>query len=137
MAQAANNDTSVQFSRDALISSSTSLLHDLLQRFDSRYGGFSHRGPKFPSPSQTLNFLITFARAVEGTGDENEELLRKKKSAVSMSEKTFRGIWEGGVHDHVAGGIARYSVDERVRPYGQLHVACMTSDWFAVACSPL
>lgn len=112
LAQAANNDTSAQFSRDALISSSTSLLHDLSQRFDSRYGGFSHRGPKFPSPSQTLNFLITFARALEGTGDENEELLRKK-SAVSMCEKTFEGIWEGGVHDHVAGGIARYSVDER------------------------
>ncbi len=32
-----------------------------------------------------------------------------------MCERTLRGIWEGGVHDHVGGGIARYSVDERVR----------------------
>ncbi|KAF8329803.1 uncharacterized protein EI90DRAFT_3155219 [Cantharellus anzutake] len=110
-AQAHRNNPS-RFAGDILKPSKT-LLHSFLQKFDSRYGGFSPRGPKFPSPSQSLDFLITFARTFKDPGISKEELFEQQKKAVQMCEGTLKGIWEGGIRDHVGGGIARYSVDER------------------------
>ena len=32
---------------------------------------------------------------------------------MSMAESSIERIWEGGIHDHLGGGIARYATDRR------------------------
>ena len=108
---------------------SSKLYVDLSSKFDSRYGGFGQRGAKFPTPAQTLEFLTTYAvlapaPAPPVLGSEAEsstkpqtqtEVLETQKHAAAMAIRTLKGIWAGGIRDHVGGGVARYSVDERVR----------------------
>ena len=70
--------------------------------YDRHNGGFG-RAPKFPRPV-AHNFLLRyFAR----TGDEE---------AARMVLATLRKMADGGIHDHLAGGFHRYSVD------GEWHV---------------
>jgi uncharacterized protein YyaL (SSP411 family) len=92
------------------------IFHHLSTNFDSRHGGFSVRGPKFPSSAQSLDFLASYAarppRPPTGSGERNGELETRRRAAY-MAIRTLRGIWEGGIRDHVGGGVARYSVDER------------------------
>jgi uncharacterized protein YyaL (SSP411 family) len=68
-------------------------------QFEPRYGGFS-RAPKFP-PSMTLQFLT---RTAARTGDPD---------ALAMVQRTLDAMAAGGIHDHLGGGFARYSTDER------------------------
>lgn len=69
---------------------------DLLARnFDKRWGGFG-RAPKFPHPSD-LELLLRDA----------------SPQALSMVTTTLSRMAEGGIYDHLGGGFARYSVDER------------------------
>ncbi len=71
---------------------------DLLARhFEPRHGGWG-RGPKFPHPA-AISFLI--ARHAELGGD-----LRR-----TMAVQTLDGMRRGGMHDQLAGGFHRYSVD--------------------------
>ncbi|MFM7203176.1 MAG: thioredoxin domain-containing protein [Myxococcota bacterium] len=70
-----------------------------LQAFDPEYGGFGS-APKFP-PSQQLRVLLRIWRR---TGDPR---------ALVMVERTLEGMAFGGMYDHVGGGFARYSTDER------------------------
>lgn len=73
--------------------------HTMASNFESRYGGFG-RAPKFPQP-MNLNFLLrTYAR----TGDREQ---------LDMVEKTLDHMARGGIYDHLGGGFARYSTDER------------------------
>jgi uncharacterized protein YyaL (SSP411 family) len=65
--------------------------------YDERSGGFGG-APKFP-PSMVLEFLL---RASARTGDA--EPLR-------MARGTLEAMARGGIHDQLAGGFARYSVD--------------------------
>ncbi|WP_328702728.1 thioredoxin domain-containing protein [Alicyclobacillus suci] len=69
----------------------------LSARFDPEYGGFSD-APKFPSFHQ-LMFLLRYHRF---TGDAE---------ALTMATTTMNGIIRGGIHDHVGGGLSRYSTD--------------------------
>lgn len=69
--------------------------------FDPEYGGFGH-APKFPRPS-VLNYLLRYHRRFEDT------------DALSMVVHTLRRMTAGGIHDHVGGGFARYSVDREWR----------------------
>src|SRR6266566_2792108 len=62
----------------------------LRESFDARHGGFG-RAPKFPQAS-----LI-------------ELLLLRGEHTMSLT--TLRAMAAGGIHDHVGGGFARYSVD--------------------------
>ncbi|TCP31555.1 hypothetical protein EV207_10244 [Scopulibacillus darangshiensis] len=71
----------------------------LTQTFDPKYGGFGQE-PKFPSPHQLL-YLLRYHRM---TSDDE---------ALQMVIKTLDGIANGGIHDHIGGGFARYSVDEK------------------------
>lgn len=71
----------------------------LKQSFDSEYGGFGE-APKFPAPHQ-LTFLLRYHR---WTGDAQ---------ALDMVRKTLDGMADGGIHDHIGSGFARYSVDEK------------------------
>jgi uncharacterized protein YyaL (SSP411 family) len=70
----------------------------LSQAFDRRWGGFGG-APKFPQP-MTLEFLLRCH--YRGYG-----------GALEMVTVTLDRMAAGGIHDHVAGGFHRYSVDER------------------------
>ncbi|MEN9778362.1 MAG: hypothetical protein RJB04_2117 [Verrucomicrobiota bacterium] len=70
-----------------------------LQEFDPVHGGFG-TAPKFPRPSQPL-FLLRFGRRF---GDPY---------ALEAVEQTCHAMAAGGIHDHLGGGFARYSVDEQ------------------------
>jgi uncharacterized protein YyaL (SSP411 family) len=70
----------------------------LAQQFDLRHGGFGG-APKFPHPA-TLRFLL---REGVRSGDER---------AARMALTTLEHMANGGIHDHLAGGFYRYSVDE-------------------------
>ncbi len=83
------------------------LFAHLLKRYSPRYGGFSHRGPKFPSPSQTTTFLSRYAVY----NDDEDEAAK----AAEMGMRQIRALWEGGIRDWVGNGLARYSVDEKWR----------------------
>jgi uncharacterized protein YyaL (SSP411 family) len=72
---------------------------ELAQRYDARWGGFSH-APKFP-PDGALGLLL---REHSRTG---------QRVPLEMAEQTLSGMARGGLYDHVGGGFARYSVDER------------------------
>src|SRR5919199_758738 len=66
---------------------------------DERWGGFGG-APKFP-PSMLLEFLLRHAAR---TGDDR---------ALAMARSTLEAMARGGIHDQLAGGFARYSVDAR------------------------
>jgi len=71
----------------------------LASRFDAKHGGFGG-APKFPQPV-TLEFAL---RVHARTGDPD---------ALEMVTQTLRAMARGGIHDHLAGGFHRYSVDAR------------------------
>ena len=75
------------------------VVHDFEQDFDARFGGFGG-APKFP-PAAGLSLLL---RCYRRTGDAK---------ALQMVTKTLDGMAAGGIYDHVGGGFARYSTDER------------------------
>ncbi|HET6876485.1 MAG TPA: thioredoxin domain-containing protein [Jatrophihabitans sp.] len=70
----------------------------LAEQFDSAHGGFG-RAPKFP-PSMVLEFLL---RQHERAGDP---------ASLAMAAQTMDAMARGGMYDQLAGGFARYSVDE-------------------------
>jgi uncharacterized protein YyaL (SSP411 family) len=65
--------------------------------YDPRHGGFGD-APKFPQPSQP-QFLLRYAKRF------------KDDEAVRMVLTTCERMAEGGIHDQLGGGFARYSVD--------------------------
>ncbi|MEA2022871.1 MAG: thioredoxin domain-containing protein [Actinomycetota bacterium] len=71
--------------------------------FDPSNGGFG-RAPKFPQPS-TLEFLLRFG-VLRPDSDRSE-------TALAMVETTLDRMARGGIYDHLDGGFARYSVDDR------------------------
>jgi uncharacterized protein YyaL (SSP411 family)/aryl-alcohol dehydrogenase-like predicted oxidoreductase len=71
----------------------------LAETFDEEYGGFSS-APKFP-PSASLALLLRLHRR---TSDP---------ALLPMVTKTLDAMKNGGIYDHVGGGFARYSTDER------------------------
>jgi uncharacterized protein len=70
--------------------------------FDAEWGGFG-RAPKFPSPSN-LEFLLMYGDRVTETAP---------LSVTEMVLHTCRRMAQGGMYDHLGGGFARYSVDQR------------------------
>ncbi|HEX3588130.1 MAG TPA: thioredoxin domain-containing protein [Pseudonocardiaceae bacterium] len=79
---------------DGLAGAAVSLLGD----FDRKHGGFGN-APKFP-PAMAMEFLL---RHHERTGSAE---------ALSLVNLTAEGMARGGIYDQLAGGFARYSVDE-------------------------
>ena len=69
----------------------------LKQSHDAQHGGFGS-APKFPQPGQP-QFLLRYAHRFR-----DEEALR-------MVLHTCDRMAAGGIHDHLGGGFARYSVD--------------------------
>jgi hypothetical protein len=71
----------------------------LAGQFDTTNAGFGG-APKFP-PSMLLEFLL---RHHERTGDA---------AALDMAARTLEAMARGGIYDQLAGGFARYAVDEQ------------------------
>ena len=72
---------------------------NLLQMSDPIYGGFG-QAPKFPNPSNLLFML----RYYDISG-----LNRFKDFVMFTADK----MANGGIHDHLGGGFARYSTDQK------------------------
>jgi uncharacterized protein YyaL (SSP411 family) len=70
----------------------------LSRSFDPAHGGFG-TAPKFPQPP-LLQYLLALAWRGDG-------------QAQAMLTATLRNMAAGGIYDHVGGGFARYSTDER------------------------
>jgi uncharacterized protein YyaL (SSP411 family) len=71
----------------------------LEQRFDHRHGGFGG-APKFPQ-SMVLEFLMRMSLRTDRSGP------------LDMVRLSLDKMADGGIYDQLAGGFARYSVDER------------------------
>ncbi|MBI1324562.1 DUF255 domain-containing protein [bacterium] len=85
-------------------------LQELADQFDPNYGGFGStsrqpKAPKFPEPS-ILMFLWEMAENPAVLGDAS-----KAMQAHEMALTTMDNIARGGIRDHLAGGIHRYSTD--------------------------
>jgi uncharacterized protein YyaL (SSP411 family) len=90
------------------------IYHYLARNHDRVNGGFSRRGPKFPSTSQNMVILARIAtHSVKE--DVSEETRQEGDHAAEMGMDMLRALWKGGVRDWVGGGVARYSVDEYFR----------------------
>ena len=103
--------------------------------FDPVHGGFGDQ-PKFPHPA-ALELLL--ARWHDG----------RDPSLRMIIERTLDGMSRGGIHDHLAGGFHRYSVDARwlvphfekmsydnselLRNYADAHAALGVPDYAGVA----
>jgi uncharacterized protein YyaL (SSP411 family) len=74
---------------------------ELSRQFDPENGGFGNV-PKFPAPHITI-FLLRYWHV---TGEPR---------ALAMAEKTLDAIRQGGIWDHVGGGLHRYATDARWR----------------------
>lgn len=81
------------------VSSLKPILKEVLNACDSVYGGL--RGsPKFPMASLLQLFMVY--------GTHFQE-----KAFLDQALLTLDRIAQGGIHDHLGGGFARYSVDEK------------------------
>ena len=107
------------------------LFENLQLRFDPVFRGFG-TSPKFPTP-QNLIFLLNFHRLHKSleqdqpltkdseatskqTSSHNSRPSRfqdQEHSAFDMVKETLESMYRGGIYDHVAGGLSRYSVDRQ------------------------
>ena len=67
--------------------------------FDKRWGGFGP-APKFPNTGAILHLL-------------NDYNVSGNQTSLYSAVKTLDSMYQGGIYDHIAGGFARYSVDEK------------------------
>jgi uncharacterized protein len=77
------------------------IIDTIVRMFDARNGGFGSQ-PKFPHPG-ALDLLIDAATR----GGANAEAAR------NVATVTLKKMTAGGIHDQLAGGFHRYSVDEQ------------------------
>jgi uncharacterized protein YyaL (SSP411 family) len=75
----------------------------LAREFDDVNAGFGG-APKFP-PSMLLEFLLRVSTG--STPDSTSDV------ALDIATRTLEAMARGGIHDQLAGGFARYSVDAR------------------------
>ncbi len=75
------------------------VVEEFTQDFDARFGGFGG-APKFPAAA-ALSLLLRCSRR------------RGNPMALQMVTTTLDAMAAGGIYDHIGGGFARYSTDER------------------------
>jgi uncharacterized protein YyaL (SSP411 family) len=73
--------------------------NQLARAFDRTFGGFG-QAPKFPHPMDLQLLLAAYSR-------------NKQPGLLDMVRLTLDRMAAGGIYDHLGGGFARYSVDER------------------------
>jgi uncharacterized protein len=71
----------------------------LAERHDREWGGFGE-APKFPS-TMNLDFLL------------RRHMVRPESGWAAVVERSLDAMAAGGIHDHIGGGFARYSVDRQ------------------------
>lgn len=71
----------------------------LKSNHDSRHGGFG-QAPKFPHAMDLMLLIELSARGADETRDQ-------------VVQTTLNKMAQGGIYDHLGGGFARYSVDDR------------------------
>ncbi|CAA9262881.1 MAG: Uncharacterized protein YyaL [uncultured Chthoniobacterales bacterium] len=106
----------------------------IARSYDAHEGGFGS-APKFPRPV-LLNFLFRiYARDRAGTSGRH---------ALEMNLFTLRKMAAGGMHDHIGGGFARYSVDRfwhvphfEKMLYDNAQLAVAYADAFQITRDPL
>ncbi len=90
------------------IDSSTSLFRkehcdamaeNILKTADTIYGGFG-AAPKFPQ-TFTIQYLLAYG------------FFFKHEKSLQQAELSLKQMLNGGIYDHLAGGLARYSTDSR------------------------
>ncbi len=82
-----------------------------LKSADLRHGGFGSQ-PKFPH-SSAIDLLIDIAGRDSTTQVKmNGAVVLLPEAARKVVEVTLEKMAQGGIHDHLAGGFHRYSVDE-------------------------
>src|SRR5690606_26687038 len=86
-------------SRGALGEPSCGAIAELRASFDPVFGGFG-AAPKFP-PCAALELLL---RAHRRSSDP---------ALLALVTRTLDAMAKGGIYDHLGGGFARYSTDER------------------------
>jgi uncharacterized protein YyaL (SSP411 family) len=74
-------------------------VQQLQRAFDRTFGGFG-QAPKFPHPMDLQLLLAVYSR-------------NKQPALLDMVRLTLDRMAAGGIYDHLGGGFARYSVDER------------------------
>jgi uncharacterized protein len=74
-------------------------VNQLTRSFDRTFGGFG-QAPKFPHPMDLQLLLAVYSR-------------NKQPGLLDMVRLTLDRMAAGGIYDHLGGGFARYSVDER------------------------
>ena len=77
------------------------IIESAVRQFDARNGGFGSQ-PKFPN-SGAIDLLIDAATRGGAHAD----------AARNVAIVTLKKMAAGGIHDHLAGGFHRYSVDEQ------------------------
>jgi uncharacterized protein len=94
-----NNFANLRPSETVDSSAPDQALQTLERVFDQTWGGFGD-APKFPNPGN-LEFLL------------EHHVRTGNPSALAMLERTLQRMSAGGMYDHLGGGFARYSTDER------------------------
>ena len=77
----------------------TATLNGISNSFDSQWGGFGN-APKFPS-TFAIDLLL------------REFQISQNPLLLEMAETSLDAMAAGGMYDHIGGGFARYSVDEK------------------------
>ena len=75
------------------------IAENILKAADTTYGGFG-AAPKFPQ-TFTIQYLLAYG------------YFFKKEKALAHAEFSLQQMLNGGIYDHLAGGLARYSTDSR------------------------
>ena len=76
-----------------------SMVQNWKSDWDTKYGG-ANSAPKFPMPN-SLDFLLHFGVS------QNDPL------ALEHVYRTLNHMAKGGIYDHIGGGFARYSTDQK------------------------
>ena len=82
------------------------MIDAIVRMFDARNGGFRSQ-PKFPHPAAIDLLIDESTRAAATRGVANAETAR------NVAIVTLKKMAAGGIHDQLAGGFHRYSVDEQ------------------------
>ncbi|UAY51706.1 thioredoxin domain-containing protein [Ferruginibacter albus] len=74
------------------------IFQTIMDTADKEWGGFG-RAPKFPQ-TFTIQFLLQYYH------------FTKEKTALDQALLSIDKMLQGGIYDHIAGGLARYSTDK-------------------------
>ena len=100
--QRADNDPRLLFTAASI----TDAVGNIMKTADRRWGGFS-QAPKFPQ-TFTIQFLLRASNAWQAPTQEAD----LPKSAQEQALLSIDAMLNGGIYDHLGGGLARYSTDQ-------------------------